>query len=169
MAVSLKIRRRIHRRLDPPLDHADLASRLRRVISPLCARPARASLCVMLCSDRVIRQLNSQWLGRDRTTNVMAFPSVLMDGITQRTGPLPPVPGVLDELLEGSGPPPHLGDVVVSVDTANREQGPGGRDGRVVYLALHGLLHVLGWDHEDDRSWRAMHRKTLELVKKTRG
>lgn len=137
---------------------------MRRVADPLVSGPRTAQLSLLLCSDRVIQDLNRRWLGRDRPTSVIAFPSPALEAHTSRTGPLDPVPGVLDPFVE-AGPPSHLGDVAVSVDTARRESRT---DDRILYLALHGLLHVLGWDHDGERAWRRMHRVTLRLLARRR-
>jgi probable rRNA maturation factor len=88
-----------------------------------------AELSILLVSDREMRKLNRAWRGRDRATDVLAF--------AQREGP---------------GPPPVqlLGDVVISVDTARRQAREHGhtlgREGE--QLLVHGLLHLLGYDHE---------------------
>ena len=123
-----------------------------------------ASLCVLLCSDRTIRRINRQWLDRDRSTNVIAFPSVLMSEITRARGPLRPIRGALDDHLRSSDPMPHLGDIALGVETARREGPDDASDQRVAYLALHGLLHILGWDHEDETAWRRMDAETRRLL-----
>jgi len=132
--------------------------------SGLLGRSKRGQVSLLLCSDRVIRELNRDWLKRDRPTNVIAFPSPVLQAHTQVTGPLAPRPGALDGCVLAAGPPVHLGDIAVSVDAALREAGAIARDERVLYLALHGLLHILGWDHVSDISWRRMHRATLQLM-----
>ncbi len=103
------------------------APRLRRVLRR-AGRTMRASgeVSVVLAGDRLLRRLNREYRGRDRPTDVLSFPG----------------PG------EGEG----LGDVVISVPTAARNAR---RQGHSVQreldiLALHGLLHVLGYDHETD-------------------
>jgi len=87
-------------------------------------------LSVLLTTDAEIARLNRRYLGKEGPTNVLAFP---MSG----------------------GPPPQveagmLGDVVISVDTAAKESEAGGEPlGRTVdRLLIHGILHLLGHDHE---------------------
>jgi rRNA maturation RNase YbeY len=90
---------------------------------------ADAELSVMLVSDAEMRKLNRRWRGKDRATDVLSFSQV-----------------------EGAGRAPSglLGDVVISVDTARRQAAeraaPLGREGD--RLLVHGLLHLLGYDHE---------------------
>lgn len=90
----------------------------------------RGELSILLTGDERIRELNSWYLKRDRPTNVLAFP------MTEKNGPEPE-----------SG---MLGDIAVSIDTAGREAGDMGisLNDRVLQLLIHGLLHLLGYDHE---------------------
>lgn len=87
-------------------------------------------LSVSIVGDRSIRIINRDYLGRDKPTNVISF-----------------------SLQEGdcSGINPHaLGDVIISASTAAREAEEGGMEffERLVFLLLHGILHLCGYDHE---------------------
>jgi probable rRNA maturation factor len=108
---------------------AGAARRLARVAGRYLAalRRTRADLSILVVTDGVIRGLNRKWRGKDKATDVLSFP--LVD---------PP----------GSGP--HLGDVVVSLDTAVRRARSGRRplDAELERYLAHGLLHLLGHDHE---------------------
>jgi rRNA maturation RNase YbeY len=88
-----------------------------------------AELSLLLVSDAEMRKLNRAWRRRDRPTDVLAF--------AQREG-------------AGGAPAGLLGDVVISVDTARRQAsehgGTLGTEGE--RLLIHGLLHLLGYDHE---------------------
>ena len=99
----------------------------------LMGRAARGDVTVALVSDAVIRRLNRDFRGVDRVTDVLAFPA---DEPARRPGHLRPL----------------LGDVVIGRGRAAaqaREAGhPTGTELRV--LALHGLLHLAGYDHESD-------------------
>lgn len=104
-----------------------------------------AELAVSLVSDAEIHQLNRDYRGKDRPTDVLAF--------AMREGKR--VPG--DEAL--------LGDVVISLETASRQahsRGVSDAD-EVRTLLIHGLLHLLGYDHEcspaEARRMRAMERR----------
>ena len=103
-----------------------------------------AELSVLLTTDRRIRALNRRWRDIDRATDVLSFP-----------------------LSEPPGSGPLLGDVVISLDTALRRAR---RDGRRVqeelerYLA-HGLLHLLGFDHERPAEARRMARAEADLIR----
>ena len=102
-------------------------ARLRRVL-----RGAAASLRVagevalVLTGDRSLRALNAQYRRQDKATDVLSFP--------------------------GPGGAHGLGDIVISVETAARNATGLGRTlpQELDVLALHGFLHVLGYDHESD-------------------
>lgn len=106
---------------------ARLARQARRLLRALRLDDAELSLLVV--SDRTIRQLNRRWRDRDRATDVLSF--------SQHEGP-------------GAAPEGLLGDVVISVDTAMRQAAARGESlGRESdRLLIHGLLHLLGYDHE---------------------
>jgi len=106
-------------------------------------------LSVWLCDDPTIQGLHREYLGDDTPTNVISF--------AQREGEF------------GDVEPEVLGDVVVSVDTARRDaEASGGQVGEeVAYLCIHGVLHLLGYDHEGDQAARApeMEAKEAELYR----
>jgi probable rRNA maturation factor len=87
-----------------------------------------AEVSVVLADDARIRELNRSWLGKDKATNVLSFPS-------------PDGPG---------GEPRFLGDIVLAFETIEREAGTEGKPlaHHVAHLAVHGALHLLGYDHE---------------------
>lgn len=104
-------------------------------------------LSVLLVDDRTIAELNSQYLNRRRPTNVLSFP--------MREGPF------------SEDQPEILGDVVISVETASREAEDSGITvgERLDFLLIHGILHLFGYDHEEDESEaRIMEEKTEELM-----
>jgi len=103
-------------------------------------------LSVLLVDDPQIRQMNRSYRGIDRPTNVLAF------GMGQGT--------------PAGEQPRVLGDVAVSVETASRECSQWGHrvQPHVLYLALHGLLHLLGYDDEGSvRRARQMNAVLEEL------
>ena len=89
-----------------------------------------AELSVLLVDDARIRDLNRRYLNRDKPTNVLAFP-----------------------MREGEFPTLHpnlLGDLVISVETAKRQSDRFGLDEMemVILLMVHGILHLIGYEHE---------------------
>ena len=99
-------------------------------------------LTLRLTDDLEIQSLNSQYRHQDKPTDVLAFAD-------------------LEEVLTPSvelGEPLYLGDIVISVDTASRQATVAHHSliTELAWLAAHGLLHLLGWDHPDDESLVAM-------------
>jgi probable rRNA maturation factor len=102
-------------------------ARLRRVLrGAAAALRVRGEVSLVLAGDRLLHRLNRDYRGKDRPTDVLSFP--------------------------GEGGEAGLGDIVISVETAERNaRGLGRTLGQELdVLALHGFLHVLGHDHETD-------------------
>ncbi len=117
----------------------DLARLRRRAVAILkAAGQARAELSVALVDDAAIGALNAQYRGKPRPTDVLSF-SLVEGAFADRRGQL-------------------LGDVVISVDTAARQARERRRslDDTVAKLLVHGVLHLLGHDHEADDEARRM-------------
>ncbi len=108
----------------------------------------QAEVVVLLTDDREMTSLNTTYRGRRRTTDVLAF--------SQLEGP------------GGSLHPQVLGDIVISVTTAKRQakQRRASVLDEVTELLVHGLLHLLGYDHEGAGRAAATHmrKKQRELV-----
>ncbi len=119
-------------------------SRLRGVlVAAAAALHVDGELALVLGGDRLLRRLNREYRGQDAATDVLSFPGDSSEGA--------------------------LGDVVISVETAARNARGLGRSlaQELDVLALHGLLHVLGHDHETDdgtmdRLERRLRRRLLE-------
>jgi probable rRNA maturation factor len=108
---------------------------LARWLAGVAPRHAQGSVAVVLVTDARMRALNRTWRGVDRPTDVLSFP--MQDGAP----------------LDGRPAVPHLGDIVIARGTAARQARALGHPlaTELRVLALHGLLHLLGHDHERDR------------------
>ena len=108
-------------------------------------------LSMRLTSDREIQTFNAQYRHKDQPTDVLAFAALEAD-----------VPQPLD-LNE----PLYLGDIIISLDTATRQASDRKHSltEELAWLATHGLLHLLGWDHPDERSLETMLTQQAELLK----
>ncbi len=104
-------------------------------------------LSIVLTNDSQIKKLNQIYRHKDKPTDVLAF--------AQNEGEYGDVAGNV------------LGDVIVSVPTAARQAREKGHAllFEVTYLLAHGLLHLLGWDHETAAKDRKMRAKTDVLMK----
>ena len=108
-------------------------------------------LSLRLTSDRQIQSLNYQYRSFDQPTDVLAFAA------TEADIPLP------EDIAE----PRYLGDIIISLDTAQRQatEQKHSLEVELAWLSSHGLLHLLGWDHPDDFSLQQMLGKQSELIK----
>ena len=119
-----------------PVRPSDVRWRAEQMLAAL--RLPKAELSVLLCDDDTVHTLNRDYRHKDKPTDVLAF--------AMREG-------------EGGGLNPDLlGDVVISLDTARRQAIAGGRTiaSEVTILLAHGLLHLLGYDHQTDDEERRM-------------
>jgi len=122
----------------------------RRILSASGCPEGRLS--ILLTDDAGIRELNRTWLGKDRPTNVISFP--MQEG-------------------EGSGVQADLlGDVVISLETAARDAAAADVkvEHELYFLLLHGILHLLGYDHErgsaaEARRMAARERELFALIR----
>jgi probable rRNA maturation factor len=126
-----------------PLRLPALAGWLARTAPPR----ARGAVTIALVSDRRVRTLNRQYRGIDRSTDVLSFPS-----FTDHNRRRVPTGAPRVKVGEADGFP-FLGDVVIARGVAARQARAAGHDERTEWrvLALHGLLHLLGYDHDRDR------------------
>jgi probable rRNA maturation factor len=118
--------------------------RLRRVLRRAAGELAvEGELAVVLAGEAAVRALNRRYRGKDKPTDVLSFP--------------------------GPGGEGGLGDVIISVPTAGAEARRLGRSllQELDVLALHGFLHVLGYDHETDDG--AMDRLEARLRRRLLG
>ena len=107
-------------------DAADAATRgLGRWLAKVAPAKARGDLSVAIVSDRRMRALNRQFRGKDAVTDVLSFPS------------------------DDRG---FMGDIVIAAGVAKRQAKDAGHSlpTELKVLALHGLLHLLGYDHDGD-------------------
>ncbi|MEJ6781806.1 rRNA maturation RNase YbeY [Aminobacter sp. Piv2-1] len=103
-------------------------------------------LSLVFTDDAAIQRLNAEWRGKDKPTNVLSFPA------------FPIAPG--DPL------PPMLGDIVLASETVAREAAEENKplENHITHLIVHGLLHLLGYDHETDEQaeeMEALERRAL--------
>jgi probable rRNA maturation factor len=100
------------------------------VLALAIAEPPELSL--VFTDDAHIRELNAAWRGRDKPTNVLSFP--------------------LAAIEPGASLPPMLGDIVLACETVRREAEAEEKpfEHHLAHLIVHGFLHLLGYDHEEE-------------------
>lgn len=124
---------------------AEVTHRIERMMRELQLDQEEVSF--LLTDDEQIHDLNKQWRGKDKPTDVLAFPL--------REGEFPELRGGL------------LGDVVLSIPTATRQAKRAKKPvlEEITMLLAHGLLHLLGWDHDTPAKDVAMRAETDRLCR----
>ena len=140
-------------------------SQLAAELPPELQAPAY-SLGLSLVGDEEIAALNADWRDKPGPTDVLAFAA--QDDDLDGAPPMPLPPGLLDDEGDADTEPLELGDIVISLDTAARQADEHGHslERELQFLASHGLLHLLGWDHPDDASLAAMLSRQEALLAK---
>lgn len=123
---------------------------LARWLAGVAPASARGDVTVVLATDARVRKLNHEYRGKDYATDVLSFPSD-DDG----------VPGA--KIAKSAKQARHLGDIVIARGVAARQARDAGHAlaTELRILALHGLLHLLGYDHEQDEGEMARVEKRL--------
>jgi probable rRNA maturation factor len=100
-----------------------------------------AELAILLTDDAALRRLNRDYRGQDKPTNVLAFPAT--DAATQSRAPRHREPRAMTPTIA-------LGDVAIAYETMAYEARDQGKTGpaHLAHLVIHGVLHLLGYDHQ---------------------
>ena len=116
--------------------------RLARFVMDVMRVHPQAELCIKAVDEATIAELNQQWMEKEGPTDVLAFP---MDELR---------PGLVNEEPEEG----VLGDLVLCPEVARRqgETAGHGRDAELELLTVHGILHLLGYDHAEPDEHRVM-------------
>jgi probable rRNA maturation factor len=120
---------------------------LRRALAAAAALvPSDGELAVVLTDDAAIRALNRDWRGRDAATNVLSFPA--------------------KRARSDRRAPRLLGDIVIAYETVAREATGEGKPfmHHLAHLAVHGFLHLVGYDHEANKDADAMEGLEIAIL-----
>jgi probable rRNA maturation factor len=132
-----------------PADETEIVALARHVLEQLRVHP-RAELCVLLVDEQAMEKLHLQWMDEPGPTDVLSFP--------------------MDELRPGTedDDPPEglLGDVVLCPQVADRQAQDAGhtRDEELLLLTVHGILHLLGYDHAEPQQEQQMFELQRNLL-----
>jgi len=113
----------------------------------------QGEVSIVLASDARVRELNREWRGLDKPTNVLSFPGGDPDDFEEDEEEDEPPPAREEEQEDYDGPPPmQLGDVILAWPTVRREADEQGKPvaAHMSHLVVHGMLHLLGFDHEEE-------------------
>ena len=114
------------------------------VAAALNGRIREADLAIRIVDEREGQALNRHYRGKDYATNVLSFPAELPEGVKL----------------------PLLGDLVICAPVVAREAAEQGKPvaAHYAHLTVHGVLHLLGWDHEHDKDAEAMEQLEREVL-----
>ena len=130
---------------------ADVEAQVRRAVEAALP-PTRAAceIAVVLTDDESMRALNARFRGNDKPTNVLSFPA----------------PASAQSPAGKDAPPASLGDILVAFETAKAEAAAQGKEfgHHVAHLIVHGVLHLLGYDHEADAEAEAMEARERAIL-----
>ncbi len=110
-------------------------------------------ICVLACDDSRIAALNAQFRGRATPTNVLSWPSAERGAARDGDAPAAPAPGA-------------LGDIAIAHETCAREAAAAGKPlaDHATHLLVHGILHLMGYDHERDRDAALMEAREARIL-----
>ena len=140
------------------LDLSDLADKASTAtLVHLAMDPEAWEICVMACDDARIADLNAEFREKPTATNVLSWPSD--ERAAEQDGDHPAQP---------HGPDPELGDIAIAYDTCLRESDAANKPMRdhVTHLLVHGVLHLLGYDHIRDKDAALMEGLEVEILGK---
>ena len=122
----------------------------RWVAAALDGRIREADLAIRIVGNKEGRALNHHYRGKDYATNVLSFPVEIAEGVKMPKGVKMPL----------------LGDLVICAPVVAREAKEQKKPltAHYAHLTVHGALHLLGWDHEDEREAEAMEQLEREIL-----
>ena len=143
----------------------DLAALAQQAEAGVCAAfglsPEGFEIALLACDDARIAALNGDFRDKPQPTNVLSWPSDARGAALDGERPTPPEPGVPEM-------PRELGDIAIAFETCLREAEMAGKPvaSHVTHLLVHGLLHLLGYDHVRDKDATLMEALETDILGK---
>ncbi|MFQ5578846.1 MAG: rRNA maturation RNase YbeY [Anaerolineae bacterium] len=142
----------VHIQTDPPYQHTVDAAQLAAAAADALklGGPATAGVTVVITSDEAVRALNRQYRGLDAPTDVLSFEAAGDDGF----------------VVAGERGP-YLGDVIIAAPTASAQARAAGHTPaeEMTLLAVHGILHLLGFDHDTPARKKIMWQQQAQILR----
>jgi len=109
-------------------------------------------ISVLLCDDAAIQDLNRNYRGKDKPTNVLSFPQSDIEDIRNYAAGDPPV---------------MLGDIIMAHETITREAQEQNKDlhDHIMHMIVHSILHLLGYDHTEEKDAEEMEKLEITILK----
>lgn len=125
--------------------------------------PFFSGITFLFTDDTQVQELNNQFRQKDKPTNVLSFPTYTLEELDEM------IPSLLQDQAKENLPPPllMLGDVALAFETIMRESTEQNKPFRdhLSHLMLHGTLHLLGYDHEEDSERELMESLEISILK----
>ena len=117
-------------------------------------RASEKTLALVFADNDTVKKLNHEWRGKDKATNVLSFPADFPPAAPFQSHQIPP------------GMALHLGDVILAYETviAESEAQHKSPAHHTAHLVMHGVLHLLGYDHETERDANDMEQLEISLL-----
>jgi probable rRNA maturation factor len=146
-----------HRQKARQIDCERLSQTAEQILTFMCA-PAHSEVSIALVDDAEIHTLNREYRGIDRSTDVLSFAQ--QETVAEQHVPLH---------AEQTAQPILLGDVIISVETTERQaqERQHSFERELYFLLTHGLLHLLGYDHQKDgdaEEMEGLERQIMQLL-----
>ncbi|MEO1138249.1 MAG: rRNA maturation RNase YbeY [Pseudomonadota bacterium] len=141
------------------LEMDDLANRAARAtLTELTLAADAFEISVLACDDARIAALNEDFRAKDQPTNVLSWPNEERGAKVEGTAPDPP----------NSADDPELGDIAIAYETCLREAEAARKpmQDHVTHLLVHGVLHLLGYDHIRDKDATLMEQLEVRILGK---
>ena len=138
----------------PELARAAIEAAVAESAFPQLASAERAvEISVTLTSDAEVRELNAEWRGKDKPTNVLSFPMIEAAELQQ---------------AKLAGPELLLGDIILAHGVCSAEASEKGVtvEQHASHLLVHGTLHLLGYDHDDEAEAEDMEAREVRALAK---
>jgi probable rRNA maturation factor len=139
--------------LEPLVRQAAEAAIAESAFADLASSKRQVELSVRLTDDQEVQALNARWRGRDKPTNVLSFPMLTSAEL---------------QSAKVSGPEMLLGDIVIAHDVCIAEAASKGIaiENHTAHLVVHGTLHLLGYDHQDDDGAEDMEKCEIRALQR---
>ena len=113
---------------------------------------------ILACGDEEIANLNSEFRGKPKPTNVLSWPAYSLASEVAGGTPKGPPEAVIGD--------PSLGDIAISFETCEKEAEQSGRsfEQHICHLLTHACLHLLGYDHENDEDATVMEALEVKIL-----
>ena len=127
----------------------------KETLSQLNLRSENFICCILACNSKKIKGLNAQFRGKNNSTNVLSFPSKVEIHVVENLSK-----------SEGYVEPYELGDIAIAYEVCENEAASSQIEfeDHVCHLIIHSVLHLLGYDHEEEKNASEMEKIEVQVL-----